>query len=144
MSERAVHQFERFLRSFFGLTQIGEITRQLLDLGRPIPGAGETWQPLVLEMNEELRQAALDRFEMIEPGIRGVQFLNQLGDAALEMAKRGLIAAAQLHALDLVRQAFKNSFELDGHALPALVTRGERVGEHGNSFFQRIENIIAA
>ena len=44
-------------------------------------------------MDEQLGQPALDRLEMVEPGVGGVELLDQLGDPILEMAERRLVAA---------------------------------------------------
>ena len=50
----------------------------------------------MLEMDEQLCQTALDRLEMIEPGIGSVELLDQFGDPVLEMAERRLVAAREL------------------------------------------------
>ena len=97
----------------------------------------------MLEMDEQLGQATLDRFEMIEPGVGGVELLDQFGDPVLEMAERRLVAARELYAFDLVDQTRDHGFELVGHVLAVAITCFERVGEHCDPAFERGEDAAA-
>ncbi len=47
--------------------------------------ASEIRHALACEMDEQFRQSALDRFEMIEAGVGGVELLDQLGDLLREL-----------------------------------------------------------
>ena len=77
-------------------------------------------------MDQQLRHAALDRFEMAEPAFRGVELLHQLGDPVLEAADRQLLAARELvdacalQMLELVVERFDELIKLRRSAAWAL------------------------
>ncbi len=99
---------------------------------------------LVLEMDQELGQPALDRFEMVETGVGGVELLDQLGDPILEMAERRLVAAVELNALDLVDQAGDHGLELARDVLAVSIARFQRVRERGDPTLEAREHVAAA
>ena len=72
------------------------------DLGQLGGAADPPWDALVLEMDEQFGQPALDRFEVAEAGVGGVELFDQPGDPVLEMADRRLVGARELQPFELV------------------------------------------
>ena len=79
--------------------------------------------PHFLEMHQQVGQAALDRVELVEPGVGGVELLGQLGDAILQRAERELVALAQLRAVEPLAQLADRAFELGRHRAAAFHQR---------------------
>src|SRR4249920_3852537 len=96
----------------------------------------------MLDMDQELSQAPFDRFQLADPRVRSIELLDQLGDTVLELAEGGVIAARELHPLDLVDQSGDDGFELVWHALTGLVTCRERISERSDTLFERIEDAV--
>jgi hypothetical protein len=97
----------------------------------------------MLDVDQELSQAPFDRFQLGDPRVRSIELLDQLGDTVLELAEGGVIAARELHPLDLVGQSSDDGFELVRHALTALViTCRERISERSDTLFERIEDAV--
>src|SRR5215470_13214957 len=94
-------------------------------------------------MDEQISKPALDRFEVVEPGVGSIELLDQFGDPVLEMAERRLVAARELNPFDLVDQSIDHRFELVGNALAAVVAGLEGVGKHRNPAFERRKNAAA-
>ena len=120
MSQRAVDNLERVLGLLFRLLEVGEVARQHVHFGRQgAAGAREVRHTLVLEVDEQLGEPALDRLEVIEPRVGGVELLDQLGDTVLEMADGRLVAAGELDPLNLVNQSLDDGLDLMRMLLPA-------------------------
>ena len=106
MTQRAVDDFQRIQRLFFGLPEVGNVAREHIDFRRERgSGAREIGNALVLEMDEQLRQPALDRFEVIEPGVgrvyalkgrSGAQALPVVIASSAQLATLGVIASAEV------------------------------------------------
>src|SRR5204862_4931239 len=107
-------------------------------------GARKVRHTLVLKMYQQLGEPALDRLEVVEPGVGGVELLDQLGDTILEMADSRLVAAGELNPLDLVDQSLDDGLDLVRRSLVALVARLERVSERCNAAFERREYAACA
>ena len=84
VAERAMHRFQRVLGA-------RDIVPEIVDVRRVLraQSAGVRIRPHVFEVDQQIGQAALDSFQMAEPGIGGVQLLHQLDDMILEMAEGG-------------------------------------------------------
>ena len=78
---------------------------------------------------EQFGQPALDRVEMVEAGVGGVELLDQSHDPVLEMVDRGLVGAASLELVDLVGEASHHGFEAGAHRRPAPRECSQRVGD---------------
>ena len=111
--------------------------------GRPA-AAPEVRYALVLEMDQQLGKPALDRLEMVETGVGGVELLDQHGDPVLEVAERHVIAAGELDPLDLVDQSRHHGFHLARHVMAVAVARFERIRERGDPALEVREHVAAA
>ena len=96
----------------------------------------------MLDMDQQLGEPAFDRFQLIDPRVGGVKLLDQLGDAVLQMTEHGVIAARELHPLDVVGQCSDDRFELAWHVLAAVVAGRERIGKRANALLQRVEDPV--
>ena len=74
-------------------------------------------------MDQHVGHAALDRIEIAEPGVAGVEPLDQLDDAVFEAAQRELIALAQLHAVEPLAERMHRRFEIGRHGAAAFHQR---------------------
>ena len=92
-----------------------------------------------LEMDQELGHAALDCLEMAEPGLRGVELLDQPGDPIFEPAERKLLAARErivvgdLQMLDLVAERSDQLIELGDLGRVNLLNLLGRLGGRGGA-----------
>ncbi len=80
-------------------------------------------------MHQQLGQTMLDRLEMAEPSVGGIQLLHQLADALLEMLDPRMVGEGKLEAIDLLHQSLDHASELTRLVLATLIARFERVGE---------------
>ena len=113
----------------------GGAERGWCGLGRRRAQAARPAVAHLFEIDQQVGEAALDGFEMAEPGVGGVELLRQLGDAVLERAERKLIALAELHAVEPLAQRADRAFQLGRHGAAAFHQRrdprfelGERLG----------------
>ena len=139
MAERAVHRFQRILGAGDIVLEIGDLRRAF----RAQP-AGVPVRPHVFDVDQQIGHAALDPFEMAEPGIGSVQFLHQLDDAILEMAEGVAVAGRALKLLDLVVQRLHECFEPRCRRAAAWRALGQHVCQRGNAVFKLVERIAAA
>ena len=91
-------------------------------------------------MDQKLRHAALDRAELIEPRVGGIELGREADDAVFERAERILFAAGELVALHAVGEAVEQrfnarrqsraaaGFELFGQRADFLVERRHEIG----------------
>ena len=137
-AERAMHGVERVLGA-------GDIVLEFDDAGRIVlaQATAAFVGPHLLDVDQEIAEAAFDRFEMAEPRIRGVQPLHQRDDVIFEMADRA-VTAGLLNLLDLVGQRLDQSFEPRRHRGAVLRPFGERVGERGDAMLETVERIAGA
>ena len=107
-----------------------------VDLGR-LAGAGarHRGQPLMLEMDEQLGEAALDGFEMDETAVAGVELLDQLDDAVLEMADHRLVGPRELDLFELVGQSLDHVRQRVG-VLAGLVVGVHHIGDCRDPLFE--------
>ena len=63
-------------------------------------------------MHQQIGEPALDRFEIAEPRVGGVEPLDQLGDAVFECAERGVIGMGELHPFELLDQSGEQLLQL--------------------------------
>ncbi len=64
----------------------------------------------MLEMDEQFSQSALDGFQVVKPGVGGVELFDQLGDAIFEMAQGHLVASGERKALELFGKPAQHAF----------------------------------
>ena len=88
-------------------------------------------------MDEQLRQCAFDRCELIETGIAGVEFLDQFLDQVLKAGGRGGSCGCELHSIDPLDQTLDQHFQLVGHIWVVSIARLELLGKHGDPGFER-------
>ena len=133
-----LHRFERILGA-------GDVVLERVDAGRTFRAQSRRFlvRAHVLDMHQQIGQAALDRFQVAEARVGGVQPLHQLDDAILEMADRDIVAARLLDLLDLVGQRLHQRFQPRRHVVAALRALGQRVGERGNAMLEIVERIAA-
>ena len=127
MLDRPLHGFQRAA----GLLHV---LPQRADLGG---GRGRTFDiGLALQEDQEIAERLLDRLEMIEAGIGGVELLDQMADPVLELADRSLVGAAEAHLLEPVRQAFDDGVEIGRHAGAGLAAALEHLGHGRDALLQ--------
>ena len=131
MAERVVNRFERILRAAVGFrlveADVGQFALDHVDeaaverlrrrRARVAARVGERDQVEVLafEVTQNVLQSVLDPPEIASAGTgRGLQALEQIGDALLEMRKRRGAVVADLHAVDAFRQRPHGAFEMFG------------------------------
>ena len=62
-------------------------------------------------MHQQIGEAALDRFEIAEPRVGGVEPFDQLGDAVFECAERGVIGVRELDPFEFFDQPGREAFQ---------------------------------
>ena len=80
-----------------------------------------------LDVHQQIGEAALDRFEMAEAGIRRIEPLHQFDDVVFEMADRDIVAAASAGFVRSCRISVYGTGKERG-----LVTQGEETGEESS------------
>ena len=86
-------------------------------------------------MHQQVGDAALDRFEMTEPRVGGIEALHQRRDPVFQMRQRGVIGMRQLHPFELFDQPREQLLELVRH-------RGSRFGRSGQRIGQRLDAVL--
>ena len=77
----------------------------------------------LLEVDQHVGHAALDRVEIAEPRIAGVEPLDQLDDPVFQTAQRELIALRELHAVEPLAERAHRFLEIGRHAAAAFRQR---------------------
>ena len=120
MLHRALDRFERIERAALALLDLGDfaldgVDRQRLFGGRHACGQGLAVRAAKLfDMHQEIGDAALDRFEMAEPRVGGIEALHQRRDAVFQMRQSGVIGVGQLHPFEFFDQPREQFFKLVG------------------------------
>ena len=94
-------------------------------------------------MDQKLRHAALDRAELIEPRVGGVELGGEADDAVFERAERELLAAGKLVALHAVGEAVEQRFDARRQRRAAAGIP-ELFRERADLLFQRRMHVGAA
>ena len=99
-----MHGFERILR-------LGDFLGDFaLDLVAARRGARAAVAQF-LDMDQKLRHAALDRAELIEPRVGGVELGREADNSVFQCAERILLAAREFVALHAVGEAVEQRFD---------------------------------
>ncbi len=94
-------------------------------------------------MHQQIREPALDGFEIAELGVGGVEPLHQLGDAILEIAQRRVIRMRELNPFELFDQPGEQFFKLVRHRVAGLGRSAERLRERLDTVFQHRHRVPA-
>src|SRR4029077_20236152 len=68
--------------------------------------------------------------------VRGIELLDQLDDAVLEMADGDVVAARKLDLLDLAGERIDQSFELRRYRSAVLAARGQGIGKRADALVE--------
>ncbi len=111
MLHRTLDRFERIERALLALLDLGDVAldgvnRQRLFGGRHAPGQGFAARAAnLLDMHQQVGDAALDRFEMAKPRVGGIEALHQRRDPVFQMRQCGVIGVRQLNPFEFFDQS---------------------------------------
>ena len=98
-----MHGFERILGAL-------DVALERVGFGALDAGARRR-HALAFHLDQQVGEPALDRAEMVEARVGGVELLDQPHDPVFEMVDRGLVGAAGVQLIDLVGEAPHHRFE---------------------------------
>ena len=125
------HGIHRAVNGLDGILCLGDFALDLAARGAIQPAG-----PQVLDMNQKLGHTALDRAELVEPGVGSVELCGERDDPVFEIAERELLAARQLVALHAVGHAVEQRFDARRQRRAAGGVF-ELFGQRRDLFFQR-------
>ena len=152
--QRLVHGFERFLRALvaFGLVRVQRLEIAPEALTSPPAAAGRPRRrarrarrsrppPRAPRAPDgQLLDAALDRAELAEPLVRGLDLVGEPHDAPFDLLEGGLIAAARSRRrLSLSVSDLTSDLDVARQRADLLDAGVERVGQLVDALRQRIE-----
>ena len=112
--DRALNRFERVLGA-------GDVTfNRALHGGHWIDCATTSQSADIFDMDKEVGNAALNRFEMNETGIGRIEALHQRRDAIFEMRKRCMIGVGQLDPFQFFDQPGEQFLQFARHRLACV------------------------
>ena len=91
-------------------------------------GANDGVVAQLVDIHQEIGEAALDTFEQTKPRIRSVKPFDQRRDAILEMGKRRMIGIRELRPFEFLDQAGQQLLKFPGHGVTRLGRSVERAG----------------
>ena len=133
MAERAVHGLERIPRAL-------DVALERVGFG-VFHAAAWRRHALTFHLDQEIGQSALDRAEMVEARVGGVELLGQPHDAVFEIVDRALVGTAGMQLIDLVGEAAHHRLEAGGVAGRRAARLLQRVGDCGDPLLHQRERV---
>ena len=140
MLDDAMNGFQRILRAAIAALDLGDIALDGVN-GHGLGCCGQSGRsarrPRLVDVNQEIGQAALDGLEIAETRVGGIEPFDQLRDAGFEMPKRGVIGMGELHPFKLLDESAQQLFELARHRVAGFGRSAQRIGKCLETAFKR-------